>query len=209
MSEAKLGAKERIVREALNLFAKKGFTETSVREIAEAVGIRASSLYSHFESKASILDYLLDDYKQYVNSQRPLARCWKRLTQNATAEDIMACLTLYFPEGEADYYRKMVVMLFQEQCRNETVREFMTKDMILWYEKYITDILNRLVEVGALCPSMDIAFWASLYANINYSSMARYVLGIGEEEPDFKGKRMEDMKRTLYETIFRLHGIRT
>ena len=37
--------KERIVQEALNLFSIKGFKGTSVKNIADEVGIKDSSLY--------------------------------------------------------------------------------------------------------------------------------------------------------------------
>ena len=205
MDKQNSSAKQRIICAALNLFAERGFTETTMREIGDAAGIRAQSLYTHFNSKACLLEHLLEDYKQYASNMKPSEESWSRLTKDATVEDVMACLTLYF-QKEAGYYLKMIVMLFQEQCRNETIRAFMTKDLILWHEHYITNILRRLVSVGALTRDVDIAFWATLHANLNYASMARFVLGISEAQPDFKGKRMEEIKRTMYETIFKLHG---
>jgi len=207
MCQKKMSAKQKITCAALELFSQKGFTETSVREIAEAVGIRPSSLYTHFKSKASILEHLLDDYKQrYASKLVASETSWARLTKDATTDDILACFTIHFPKESTAHYLKMIVMLFQEQCRNESVQSFMTKDLMFWHEEYVTAILCRLVEVGALDPEIDIDFWAKLHANINYASMARYVLGIGESTPAFKGKGIGDMKRALYDTIFQLHG---
>ena len=205
MGTQKSGIKQRILCAALALFAERGFTETTMREIGEAAGIRAQSLYTHFNSKACILEHLLEDYKQYASNMKPSEESWGHLNKNAVAEDVIACLTLYFPK-DAEHYLKTIVMLFQEQCRNETIRVFMTKDFIIWHEHYITNILTRLVSVGALTRDIDIAFWANLHASLNYASMARFVLEISEAQPDFKGKRMEEMKRTMYETIFRLYG---
>lgn len=53
------GTRERILREASQLFARKGYTGTSTREIAAAVGIRQPSLFHHFASKREILETLL------------------------------------------------------------------------------------------------------------------------------------------------------
>ena len=100
----------------------------------------------------------------------------------------------------------MIVVLFQEQCRNEAVREFMAKDLISWQERYISSIFRRLIETGALSRDIDVAFWAKMHANLNYASMARYVLGIGEMHPKFEGKSIEEMIRTMYDVIFRLYG---
>lgn len=51
--------RERILRQASQLFARKGYTGTSTREIAAAVGIRQPSLFHHFASKRDILETLL------------------------------------------------------------------------------------------------------------------------------------------------------
>lgn len=40
-----MNTKERIVKEALTLFSKHGYQGTSVKNIADAVGIKDSSLY--------------------------------------------------------------------------------------------------------------------------------------------------------------------
>lgn len=59
--------KERIVEEALNLFSRKGYKGTSVRDIADAVGIRDSSLYKHFENKQEILDTIVETMKRRIS----------------------------------------------------------------------------------------------------------------------------------------------
>lgn len=41
------------------LFAERSYSGTSIRDIAEALGIRAPSLYTYFESKQKILDGLV------------------------------------------------------------------------------------------------------------------------------------------------------
>ena len=46
---------------AAEMFARKGFQNTTVREIAEGSGILSGSLYHHFESKEAILDEVLTD----------------------------------------------------------------------------------------------------------------------------------------------------
>ncbi|MGN0272820.1 MAG: TetR/AcrR family transcriptional regulator [Lachnospiraceae bacterium] len=51
--------KERIIEEALTLFSIKGYKGTSVKNIADAVGIKDSSLYKHFHSKREIFDTIV------------------------------------------------------------------------------------------------------------------------------------------------------
>jgi len=47
--------KDVITQKASALFRKKGFPATSMRDIAESIGIEAPSLYNHIESKNEIL----------------------------------------------------------------------------------------------------------------------------------------------------------
>ena len=52
--------KQRILDAALELFSTQGFEATSIAQIADAVGVRKASLYSHFDSKQDILDRLIE-----------------------------------------------------------------------------------------------------------------------------------------------------
>jgi|GEM_PF-1105855 AcrR family transcriptional regulator len=49
------GTRERILEAALDLFLDQGFDKTSLREIAERVGVTKAALYYHFESKDDLL----------------------------------------------------------------------------------------------------------------------------------------------------------
>lgn len=51
--------KEDIRSTAAKLFRKKGYGATSMRNIAEGVGIKAGSIYNHFDSKQDLLQNLL------------------------------------------------------------------------------------------------------------------------------------------------------
>lgn len=52
---AKGSTKQEILDAALELFSVQGYEATSISQLAEAVGIRKASLYSHFENKQAIL----------------------------------------------------------------------------------------------------------------------------------------------------------
>jgi AcrR family transcriptional regulator len=51
-----------ILQHAAHLFATKGIVATSVREIADAVGILSGSLYHHFQSKDEMVSAIVRDY---------------------------------------------------------------------------------------------------------------------------------------------------
>lgn len=52
--------RDRILREAAELFLTRGYAETSLRTIAEAVDMQPASIYHHFESKDALLTQILE-----------------------------------------------------------------------------------------------------------------------------------------------------
>jgi TetR/AcrR family transcriptional regulator, cholesterol catabolism regulator len=52
----KASKKEIILQKAAAMFREKGFAATSMRDLAESVGIEAASLYNHIRSKNEILE---------------------------------------------------------------------------------------------------------------------------------------------------------
>ncbi|MCU1594196.1 MAG: TetR family transcriptional regulator [Frankiales bacterium] len=59
-----LDRREVILERAADLFAKQGVAATTVREIAEAVGILSGSLYHHFASKDEIVDAIVTSFME-------------------------------------------------------------------------------------------------------------------------------------------------
>lgn len=51
--------KEEILKTAARMFREKGYTGTSMRDLAEKIGIEAASLYNHIHSKGEILEEII------------------------------------------------------------------------------------------------------------------------------------------------------
>lgn len=54
-TEKNISRKDVIVTKAASLFREKGFKAASMRDLAEAVGVEAASLYNHIKSKTELL----------------------------------------------------------------------------------------------------------------------------------------------------------
>ena len=51
--------KEEILRTASQLFSERGYNAVSMRDLAEALGIKAASLYNHIDSKQELLSTII------------------------------------------------------------------------------------------------------------------------------------------------------
>ncbi len=72
--------KEFIIGKAARLFREKSFSGTSMRDIAEEVGVEAASLYNHIQSKAEIFQVIcfrvanifIDHIEKIESKEQPL-----------------------------------------------------------------------------------------------------------------------------------------
>jgi AcrR family transcriptional regulator len=106
--------RELIVSKAAELFARKSIGATTVREIADAVGVLSGSLYHHFESKDAIvaevlrgyLDVIHERYAEVMASGKPPAERLHDLVLASlqVAEDQPHPTTIY--QNELHYLRE-------------------------------------------------------------------------------------------------------
>ena len=58
--------RDELLKIAAQLFAERGFRNTTVRDIADAAGILSGSLYHHFDSKESMVDEILQTFQSQL-----------------------------------------------------------------------------------------------------------------------------------------------
>lgn len=64
MESKEKNTKEKILEEALKLFAQSGYMGTSMNEIASKLGVTKAALYKHYSSKQEILDSIVERMNQ-------------------------------------------------------------------------------------------------------------------------------------------------
>ncbi len=112
-------SKKRILQAALELFSHNGVEATSVGMIADRVGIRKASLYSHFDSKQDIFDTLNTIADEYYEKRSYIPH-YKELAVSSNVECIIQQVKeeLTFVMHD-DFISKTRRMLTIEQFRME------------------------------------------------------------------------------------------
>lgn len=88
MSESKI----RVLDASLRLFASKGYASTSMSDIANALGVQKSSLYSHFKNKETLFETILEHIVEKHN------QAVVRLFESIRNETPLTQLKRYFVE---------------------------------------------------------------------------------------------------------------
>lgn len=198
--------KEQILAASLDLFSVKGFEATSIAQIADAVGLRKASLYSHFESKQDILDTLVDEitkeYEQhsiFVRADRsnPEFTAQKR---NKTLEEIITEI-----KGQIRYIihdpkiSKVRKMLTIEQYQNGKLKSLQTKRSYEDILKYNLGQIRFLIQEGVLkdedpeIMAAQLAWPISIWTNLC------------DREPEREAEAMELIDRHIRQ-FFRVYG---
>lgn len=140
-----MNTKEKIFDVSLDLFSKKGYDSVSLREIADEVGIKKSSIYSHYPSKEAILmdifEYFTDffKYNELLNS--------KDLLLTADNEILVENPELFYHKGSEaikvmvseERNLKIWKLIFIQMHYNENIRKFfqneiLVKPLLFWNE---------------------------------------------------------------------------
>jgi AcrR family transcriptional regulator len=61
--------KEAILQAAANLFAERGFNETSMAELAKLTGVAQGTIFYHFNNKEELFLTVLDDFKKSITQE--------------------------------------------------------------------------------------------------------------------------------------------
>jgi len=81
--------RERILHCLLELAAEKGLGNVSLSMVAEKVGIRKATLFSHFESKDDMIQSLYVYLREQAQKNRDASIDYDKLVQGKTAEQVL------------------------------------------------------------------------------------------------------------------------
>ncbi len=146
--------KQEILKASLELFSVQGFEATSISQIADAVGIRKASLYSHFDSKQAILDAIVKDVLEQYAERSIFARAdWEKnadrlpLTPDEAVGMIQGQIRYILHDPVIRRARKMLVI---EQFQNPELAKLQTKQNYTDVMQYFIGLTQHLIRQGIL-----------------------------------------------------------
>jgi AcrR family transcriptional regulator len=155
--------KERILDCAIDLFSEKGYKEVSVREIAAAVGIRAASLYKHYENKEAILESIFSLFRAIMAETQQYEKEMLQLPEGMSAEEILTGAFLLFRDLiYTPRLLKITRIINMEQAHNELVKAFFLQELVDRPIAELTGTFAAMIAAGLL-HSADAQMLAKTY----------------------------------------------
>ncbi len=150
--------KRKILDKALELFSLDGYDAVSVAEIAEAVGIKAPSLYNHYPSKRAIFDAIVEEtaaqYEKYTdeidihvqNSAQDIP-IFTEISEAALIEKVHQIFDYSLHNETIARFRRMMTL---EQFRSPELAELYTERYVDRVVAYHAGIFRSLIASGEI-----------------------------------------------------------
>ena len=170
-----MDTKHRILEAALSLFAQKGYANVYVGEIADAVGIKAPSLYKHYKSKQAIFDAILEEMQERYLAEASMlnmngddagadAQLFCSISEDKLVETGTNLFEYFLHDEYAGKFRKMLTI---EQFHDKELAALFNKQYVDGPLRYQGMMFTMLVAQGALKADnidiMTLHFYSPIY----------------------------------------------
>ena len=189
--------RQKILDKALELFSERGYDAVSVGEIAQAVGIKAPSLYNHFPGKQAIFDAIVESTAAQYEADTDRID----IHVQSAAQDVPV-----FTEITEDALFGKVRQIFEYSLRSETIRrfrrmmtieQFRSPELAALYSRRYVDrmiayhagIFRALIAAGEMRPE-DPETLAMMYV-----SPVLTLIAICDRQPEREGECLEKLRQ--------------
>ena len=141
--------KERILMTALDMFSKKGYEGTNIRELAASLGLVKSGIYKHFDSKEAIWNALLDRMIAYYGQRFGSQEHLPPVPDSPEELIVMTMRMADFTIGDEQIVKTRKVLTL-EQFRDDRARDLATKHFLTGLTEMFTYIFSGMMEKGLI-----------------------------------------------------------
>ena len=175
-----------ILQAARRLFIRKGYTATSMREIADEAGIGKATIYHHFQDKEAIFKTLIEANVEKMHQSYALIQAEGEPRRRI---EVAAQVTLQFLYESAD-----LLQIGRREVPGS--REYLLSNFVIFFSKY-SALLEEAFQKGIeekIFRSVDPKETALVFMNLIQGNFALYYLvGKRPDTPEKAAARLLDI----------------
>ena len=163
--------KEKILEEALKLFARSGYMETSMNDIASQLGVTKAALYKHYSSKQEILDSIVErmnqmdrerskEYKMPEGEMEEVIEGYKTIALEKIKQYTKVQFLHWTEEEFSSCFRKMLTL---EQYRSPEMSKLYQKYLAKGPLQYMETIFSGIVDNSEEAKQLAINFYGPIF----------------------------------------------
>ena len=186
-----------ILDAALVCFAKRGFHQASMHDIAAEAGISVGLIYRYFENKEAVISAMADQHKKEISEVLQRARQAPTLL-----ESVEILFTAHCCENEPRVISAFVVDLYAEASRNPRVAD-LVRDVLQTAMDGLTDLIARAPEAQAAAHGLSPTELAELIYAVARGMLMLDVLRPQQMTAAERRERQLEVTRRLWRLLFK------
>lgn len=138
--------KDRIFDAAVGLFARDGYERTTMRRIADAVGLSESAVYRHYEGKEALLEAILAYAEEKAFAPLPVP------PPSQQGVSIFRSLLLAPLAAMRDdpYLGRIMKIMYARMLHDEGLRDYFKREYVERADRLLEDLFKKEIDGGAL-----------------------------------------------------------
>ncbi|MDR2933013.1 MAG: TetR/AcrR family transcriptional regulator [Oscillospiraceae bacterium] len=178
------GTKKRIFEVAADMFAKDSYHAVSMRQIANAVNIKASSIYNHFESKEALLLTIYEYFDSHMRMLKPDLSKLMEMVETHHPHDVLRATNIIYP-GEIVQTMSRAMLITASQASSDPRAEaIIYRNMIEMPGTYDVPILNKMMALDKIEP-LDPHDFSLIHSGYCYSAAVRFYSNRSIDNPRY------------------------
>jgi AcrR family transcriptional regulator len=190
--------RSQILDAAVICFAKRGFHQTSMHDIAGEAGISVGLIYRYFENKEAVISAMADRHKREISDVLQRARQAPTLL-----ESLEILFTAHCCEDEPRVVSAFVVDLYAEASRNPRVAD-LVRDVLQTAMNGVTELISRAPEAQNNTRGLSPSESAELIFAVARGMLMLDVLRPQEMTATERRERQLQVTRRLWRLLFKL-----
>lgn len=143
--------KSQILAAAIELFALNGYEKTTMRKIAEKVGIQSASIYYFFGSKESLLNTIFEEFElNFAHYRNPTAEILKAAEAKPLSEVLSMMFYTFGSPTERDRMIAISRVILSLKYENDDAQRLIDKVLIKAAVDYGVEVLRALHSLGKI-----------------------------------------------------------
>ena len=172
--EYKEAAKTKIIEAARKVFAKKGYHDTTMDDIAKEIGVSKGALYSYFKSKEDLLQEISLQNHQTLRDIINMACKSRDLTQ--ALEEVYIQMTEKYG-GNMHTNFEIIALAAHDTKTKRIIMEDFRRDI-----DTVQTFLEDKMKQGTMRTDVNARTLAELFTSLYMGTMAKLILGFNSKE---------------------------
>src|ERR687892_2460582 len=188
--------REQILKAAMVCFAKRGFHQASMHDIAAEAGISVGLIYRYFENKDAVISAMADRHKKEIHEVLERAKQAPTLL-----ESLEILFTAHCCEDAPQVVSAFVADLYAEASRNQHVAD-LVRDVLQTAMDGVTDLIARSPEAQTAAHGLSPTELAELIYAVARGMLMLDVLRPQQMTPAERRERQLEVTRRLWGLLF-------